>query len=145
MLRLPSNKYCNCLSASLWFSGDGSETSSTDLNTIDGYIYAIPICYVNRRYVSVGSQIQNYALLSTHTGVTKKLIANPNTTTMTIPSGVSDRPDGLFADIFVANDVIGMDSQTLNRFKKNGRACAIILITIIMPCLDNICNCGICW
>lgn len=103
----------------LWFSGDGSETSSTDLNTIDGYIYAIPICYVNRRYVSIGSQIQNYALLSTHTGVTKKLISNPNTTTMTIPAGVSDRPDGLFADVIVANDVTDLRKKIISSLSPN--------------------------
>ena len=45
--------------------------------------------------------------------------ANPNTTTMTIPSGVSDRPDGLFADIIVANDVTDLRKKIISSLNPN--------------------------
>ena len=35
--------------AGLWRAGDGSETAKSDLGTVDGYVYAIPVCAVFRR------------------------------------------------------------------------------------------------
>lgn len=43
----------------LWRAGAGDEASQTDLGTVDGYVYAIPICAVFRRNSNRYSAISN--------------------------------------------------------------------------------------
>jgi len=72
----------------LWTVGDGTETSQTNLGTVDGYIYAVPIARVHRRNRSAFS------------------LSNLNGSAYSILSGhKSDRPDGLFYDEISVNDV----------------------------------------
>jgi len=68
----------------LWVAGDGIPSNS--LGTVDGYMYAIPLCAVFRRNLTAFSKNLN------HNGG----VASP---------GPSDRPDGLLSDIFVADDI----------------------------------------
>jgi hypothetical protein len=68
----------------LWVAGDGDPANT--LNTVDGYMYAIPLCAVFRRNTTAFSKNLN------HNGG----VATP---------GPSDRPDGLFYDILVADDL----------------------------------------
>lgn len=75
----------------LWVAGDG--IPSNDLGTVDGYIYAIPVCAVFRRNLSPFSKNLN------HNGG----VASPAT---------SDRPDGLLSDIFVARDFADLRQAT---------------------------------
>jgi hypothetical protein len=81
----------------MWVAGDGNPENS--LNTVDGYVYSIPLCIVFRRnsadfhYTTNGS---GGASLS---------------------SGNSDRPDGLYADEIVFDDVLDLRRQvTLQGF-----------------------------
>jgi len=68
----------------LWLAGDGDPTNT--LGTVDGYMYAIPLLAVFRRNTTA------FARNTNHNGG----VASP---------GPSDRPDGLFHDIFAAKDV----------------------------------------
>jgi hypothetical protein len=70
--------------AGLWRAGDGNPANT--LSTVDGYMYAIPLVAVFRRNTSAFNRNLN------HNGG----VASP---------GPSDRPDGLFQDIFAAKDV----------------------------------------
>lgn len=74
----------------LWRAGTGNLASSIALGTVDGYIYAIPLCAVFRRNSTAFNRTTNL-----NGGA---LIA----------SGTSDRPDGLFSDQIVASDVQDM-------------------------------------
>lgn len=71
----------------LWVAGTGSPTDATALGTVDGYVYAVPVCAVFRRNSSAFNRSTNLngaGLMS---------------------SGVSGRPDGLYADQIVLGDI----------------------------------------
>jgi len=76
--------------AGLWVAGTGDAVAAAALGTVDGYMYAIPICGLFRRNSSPFDR-----LLNLNGG-----------SPMTSPT--SDRPDGLFADQIVAEDVLDM-------------------------------------
>lgn len=92
----------------LWIAGNGTSASATALGTIDGYVYAIPLCFVFRRNdntAGVGFDPQtnsNGALLYNHA-----LHVNPNVFAP-IAVGESDRPDGYYADAIVDTDVLDL-------------------------------------
>jgi len=69
----------------LWRAGDGNPANT--LGTVDGFMYAIPLCAVFRRNTTAFDRITN------HNGG----VASP---------GPSDRPDGLFYDIFASADIV---------------------------------------
>jgi hypothetical protein len=75
----------------LWRAGNGDPTNT--LGTVDGYMYAIPLCAVFRRNTTA------FARNTNHNGG----VAYP---------GPSDRPDGLFRDILVDRDVFDMRNGT---------------------------------
>lgn len=108
-----SNPNYPYLDSGLWVAGDGDQTSATDLNTVDGFSYAIPICFVNRRNTGGFVPLTNVngALLSTHTGATSLYIYPPALTV--IGAGVSDRPDGLFADKIVKGDTLDLRKKVV--------------------------------
>jgi len=90
---LISYTYSNQSSAGdsgLWVAGDGSGTAQTDLGTVDGFMYAVPLVGVVRRNSTV------YDRLSNHNGAG------------IFSSGISGRPDGLFADVVDARDIIDL-------------------------------------
>ena len=71
----------------LYIAGAGDAPSISALGSVDGYVYAIPVCKVHRRNSSA------YAL------------TNPNGSAMSINDSFSDRPDGLFYDEISLNDI----------------------------------------
>lgn len=75
----------------LWRAGNGDPANT--LGTVDGYMYAIPLCAVFRRNSTAFSRLTN------HNGG----VASP---------GPSDRPDGLFYDMIAARDVLDMRQGT---------------------------------
>ena len=75
----------------LWRAGDGNPANT--LGTVDGYMYAIPLCAVFRRNTTAFSRN-----LNRNGGV-----ASP---------GPSDRPDGLFHDIIVEKDIADLRQFT---------------------------------
>jgi len=92
----------------LFFTGDGSEQSATDLGSLDGYVYAIPICFVFRRNEGRfnPSLHVNDGPLSDHVGFGNSEITQG--VQFQIPVGSSDRPDGLFSDQVASQDILDL-------------------------------------
>lgn len=92
----------------LFISGNGTQQSASDLGTVDGFSYAIPICFVFRRNDASGTggfdplSNTNGAIAHDHAGFlnTHGLGA--------IPAGVSDRPDNRFHDVVVYGDILDL-------------------------------------
>ena len=103
----------------LWYAGTGSSADATALGTVDGYVYAIPICYVFRRWTAdnLGTDgfntngAFNTGALHDHDGAT--LIANDFVGNVAVKS--SDRPDGLFADQISEYDVLDLRRKVYPR------------------------------
>ena len=94
----------------LWIAGDGSQASATDLGTVDGFVYAIPVGFVFRRndaYLG-GAGVGFDPLANTNGALptTHGLFANP--AVGAIAAGLSDRPDGAFSDAINANDLLDL-------------------------------------
>lgn len=91
----------------LWIAGDGSSASATALNTLDGFVYAIPIGFVFRRNDAyVGGAGAGWDPLTNTNGAlptTHPLFANP--AVGTVPANTSDRPDGAFHDALQVEDI----------------------------------------
>lgn len=96
----------------LYIAGDGTSGSATALGTVDGFVYAIPLCMVFRRNDATATG--GFDPLNNSNGGLPIAHANnfPNTNLpggpFLIPSNESDRPDGLFADILVAEDLLDL-------------------------------------
>lgn len=96
-----------CVDAGLWVAGAGDETSAMDLQTLDGFVYAIPLAMVFRRnndeagfgFDPVNNTNGGYT--SAHGGVSNPFVG-------LIGAGLSDRPDGAFADVIRRTDVLDM-------------------------------------
>ena len=73
----------------LWIAGDGDPANT--LNTVDGYMYAIPCLGVFRRNTAAFAKDTN------NNGGATKMGANP-----------SDRPDGLYNNVIVDRDVVDL-------------------------------------
>ena len=94
----------------LWVAGDGTQTAAQDLNSVDGFVYAIPICFVHRHNdasnsVDLGfnpTDNTNGAPLHDHVGYVSLAFGQP------IPAGDSDRPDGSFADVINQNNLLDL-------------------------------------
>jgi hypothetical protein len=84
----------------LWRAGDGDSTSASDLGTVDGYVYAIPLCAVYRRNSD---------------GFDRSINLNGG---VLIAVGTSDRPDGLFADQIVDKDVKDLRKAATSNFQE---------------------------
>lgn len=92
----------------LWIAGNGTQASATDLGTIDGFVYAVPLCFVFRRNDATAGvgfnplENTNGGLLHNHGGT-----ANPNLFAA-VPAAESSRPDGVFADQIVDEDILDL-------------------------------------
>jgi len=92
----------------LFISGDGTQKAATDLGTVDGFSYAIPIAFVFRRNDASTTggfdpvSNTNGAIASGHGG-----FANTHGIGA-IPAGDSDRPDANFHDVVVAGDILDL-------------------------------------
>lgn len=103
----------------LWYAGAGLEEDATALGTVDGYVYAIPICYVFRRWSAANAGISGFNALGAfntgtnhdHDGVT--LGANDYVDNVAVKE--SDRPDGLFADQISEYDVLDLRRRVYPR------------------------------
>ena len=92
----------------LFISGDGTEKASTDLGTVDGYVYSIPIAFVFRRNDATttggfdpvantnGALAHDHALFTNTHGLGS------------IPANTSDRPDRNFHDAIVSGDILDL-------------------------------------
>jgi len=99
----------------LWVAGDGTLAAANALGTVDGYVYAIPVCFVFRRNNAYNGGAgggfdplnnTNGGLPSTHPGFVNPQIG-------TIPAGDSDRPDNRFYDMLLRADVLDLRRQVV--------------------------------
>ena len=89
----------------LYVAGDGMEASQTSLNTVDGYVYAIPMFLVYRRYKS-GSIFNATTINSAY--VSKSML---------VDGYRYDRPDNKLADAVYAEDVLDFRHKILTSGK----------------------------
>lgn len=82
--------------AGLYIAGDGSENSKNYLNTVDGYVYAIPMFIVNRRTKS------NNLFSSTSINI------NYVTKDLSSIGYRSDRPDNKLVDVIYKDDIVDL-------------------------------------
>jgi len=98
----------------LWISGDGTAAAALALGTVDGFVYAIPICMVHRHNdagtagAGGGTGFDpvnnaNGALLSTHINAFNNVHIG-----YTVPTSDSDRPDGELADWITGNQILDL-------------------------------------
>jgi hypothetical protein len=99
----------------LYYAGDGSEAHATALSTVDGYVYALPVCFAFRRNVGGfdPEEQANNGLLHNHAQTTNSSINEG--TQLTIPANKSDRPDGLFSDQIAEIDVLDLRKKVFPR------------------------------
>jgi hypothetical protein len=95
----------------LWVAGTGTESDASDLGTVDGYVYAIPVAFVYRRNKPANGtdgfqplDRYNTGALHDHDGNT----LSANVYVDNVPATDSDRPDGLFADQIAQEDVLDL-------------------------------------
>jgi hypothetical protein len=84
----------------LYIAGDGSDAHKELFNTVDGYVYAIPMFMVYRRGTGV-----LFNAGSVHTSIS--VWGNPG----------SDRPDDKFSNVVYADDVIDLRHQLITSGK----------------------------
>jgi hypothetical protein len=99
----------------LWVAGNGSEPAAQALGTLDGYVYAIPLCFVFRHNdagpLATGTlgfdpvNNTNGGPLHDHAGYVGVID--------TIPAGLSDRPDNEFADVITQNNLLDLRRHVL--------------------------------
>ena len=85
----------------LWIAGDGSEQSAKDLGTVDGFVYAIPLCFVFRHndVSSDAAAFKGFDPVSNTNGAPRYQHLGYSGPLGAIPAGVSDRPDGEYSDV----------------------------------------------
>ena len=82
------------IDAGLYLSGDGSTTSQTELNTVDGYVYAIPMALVYRR-TKTNNVFNANQMVYCYTDKAR------------VSEGyVTDRPDAKLADVIYKDDIM---------------------------------------
>jgi hypothetical protein len=84
----------------LWRAGTGDAISAAALGTVDGYIYAIPLCAVCRRNSTAFDRTANL-----NGGAAISMLT-------------SDRPDGLFSDQIVAADIVDLRKGASSNFQE---------------------------
>lgn len=78
----------------LWRAGNGTEGDKTNLNTVDGYVYAIPMFLVSRRKKSAIPFDPSIPSTMYHAG--------------SKDGGSPLRPDGLYADVIYPSDIVDL-------------------------------------
>jgi len=94
----------------LWVSGDGSTQSVEDLGTLDGYIYAIPLCFAFRHndVSSIGTAAEGFDPDDNSNGAPCHDHLSYDGPLGVIGAGLSDRPDGEFADVITQNNLLDL-------------------------------------
>lgn len=100
----------------LYIAGDGSFTAAQALGSVDGYVYAIPICFVFRHNDIDGvvgaegfdpKNNTNGGPKIGHGGYTNTLI-DPLGPGLAVNAGESDRPDAQFSDVIYLDNVLDL-------------------------------------
>ena len=90
----------------LYIAGDGSPTSQELLNTVDGYVYAIPMFMVYRRDYTPDSVFNSNNI---HNNAYNRVDA--------VADIGSDRPDGKYSNIVYSDDIVDIRHQIVTSGK----------------------------
>lgn len=112
------------IDSGLWVAGDGSADSAAALGSVDGFVYAIPMCFVFRRnnaYVNGANEPATgngfHPRNNTNGAVPHNHASTPvwfsNDIIGNVPNGQSDRPDGAFCDVIESWDVLDLRRHIL--------------------------------
>jgi len=96
----------------LWRAGTGDAAGAAAIGSVDGYMYAVPVCAVARR---------NSAAFDKDTNLNGAAL---------ISAGTSDRPDGLFSDQVVSEDILDLRRGLARDFQE-------IMDKMVQQALDN--------
>lgn len=117
---VPANKTTTWLDSSavaygiedggLWIAGDGSEEAAQALGTLDGYVYAIPVCFVHRHNncSDETAALQGFDPETNANGAPTYLHEEYTGNLGTIPEEVSDRPDGALCDVVTETNLLDL-------------------------------------
>lgn len=98
------------IDSGLWIAGSGDQTSAVALETLDGFVYAIPIGFVFRRNNASDplAAVKGFDPLNNTNGA--PTVGHPGYTGVmgVIPAGLSDRPDKAFVDAINATDILDL-------------------------------------
>lgn len=94
----------------LWVAGDGSETAAQDLQTLDGFVYAVPLCVVFRHnnVSDAGAGFKGFDPLNNANGAPTYEHTGYTGPVGTIPAGASDRPDGEYVDVIERHHILDL-------------------------------------
>lgn len=94
----------------LWIAGDGSAASALALQALDGFVYAIPICFIFRH-----NDCSNPLALSLGFNPVLNTDGAPAHNHLgyigflgLVPPGISDRPDGKFCDVISLDRILDL-------------------------------------
>lgn len=94
----------------LWIAGAGDQTSALALETLDGFVYAIPLGLFFRRNncSDPTAAIKGFDPLNNTNGGPMQNHVGYTGVLGVIPAGVSDRPDRSYADAINGNDILDL-------------------------------------
>jgi len=94
----------------LWVAGNGSGASASDLGALDGFVYALPLCFVHRHndVSSADPGFLGFDPVSNANGAPSYTHLGYTGTLGVIPAGSSDRPDGHFCDVIEATRILDL-------------------------------------
>lgn len=98
------------LDPQLYVAGDGSETAAAALNTVDGFIYALPLGFVFRHndVSNAPALYRGFDPINNANGAPERDHAGYTGPLGTIPAGVSDRPDGEYCDVILNHHILDL-------------------------------------
>jgi len=94
----------------LYVAGNGSEQSAKDLGTLDGFVYAIPLCFVYR-HNDVSSSLagfKGFDPTNNANGAPRYQHGGYNGPLGPIPANRSDRPDKHFCDVLTQDNLLDL-------------------------------------
>lgn len=101
----------------LWIAGSGSSLSASDLGTVDGFVYAIPICHAFRRNNAYAGGAGNGfdPLANSNGSIPSTHGPYVNPAVGAVGANLSDRPDGYFSDAIASDDILDLRKHITNK------------------------------
>lgn len=99
----------------LWVAGDGSDAAAEALGALDGYVYAIPLCFVHRHndVSSSAAGFKGFDPVSNANGAPCYQHLGYNGPLGAIPAGASDRPDSHYCDVIDPTRILDLRRHIL--------------------------------
>ena len=94
----------------LWIAGGGTEQAAKDLGALDGFVYAIPICFLFRHndVSSAAPGFMGFDPVTNANGAPSQMHMGYVGPVGPIPAGCSDRPDNHFCDVLTRENLLDL-------------------------------------